>query len=63
MGRNCEQKLLADGTSSGRSNISGKGVHLYKGVGVHFADFISFSQISHENEIISSHWDQIISFS
>ena len=22
--------------------ISGKGVHMYKGVGVHFADFISF---------------------
>ena len=37
-----------------------KGVILYKGC---FADFISFSSISHENEIIWSHLDQIISFS
>ena len=28
---------------------------MYKGVGVSFADFISFSSISHENEIIWSH--------
>ena len=27
----------------GGSGISGKGVHIYKGVGVRFADFISFS--------------------
>ena len=27
---------------SGGSRISGKGVHMYKGVGVGFADFISF---------------------
>ena len=27
---------------SGGSMISGKGVHIYKGVGVRFADFISF---------------------
>ena len=26
----------------GRSMISGKGVHMYKGVGVRFADLISF---------------------
>ena len=26
----------------GGSRISGKGVHMYKGVGAHFADFISF---------------------
>ena len=35
--------------------ISGKGVHMYNGVGVRFADFISFSKISLENEIIWSH--------
>ena len=28
----------------GRSRISGKGVHMYKGVGVPFADFISCFQ-------------------
>ena len=27
----------------GGSRISGKGVHMYKGVGVRFADFLSFS--------------------
>ena len=27
----------------GESRISGKGVHIYKGMGVSFADFISFS--------------------
>ena len=26
----------------GRSRISGKGVHMYKGVGVRLSDFISF---------------------
>ena len=26
----------------GGSRISGKGVHMFKGVGVHFADLISF---------------------
>ena len=35
--------------------ISGKEVHMYKGVGVCFAGFISFPYISHENEIIWSH--------
>ena len=35
--------------------ISGKGVHMFKGVGVRFADFISFFLTSHENEIIWSH--------
>ena len=40
----------------GGSMISGKGVHIYKGVGVHFADFyLNFPKISHENEIIGSH--------
>ena len=29
-------------TSRSGPRISGKGVHTYKGVGVHFADFISF---------------------
>ena len=29
---------------------------------VHFADFISFFLNTHENEIIWSQWDQIISF-
>ena len=29
--------------SSGRIRISGKGVHMYKGVRVRFADFLSFS--------------------
>ena len=28
--------------SRGGSMVSGKGVHMYKGVRVHFADFISF---------------------
>ena len=27
----------------GGSRISGKGVHMYKGLGVRFADFVSFS--------------------
>ena len=27
---------------SGGSRVSGKGVHMYKGVGVRFADFLSF---------------------
>ena len=40
--------------SRGGSRMSGKGVHMYKGVGVRFVDFISFSLISHENEIIWS---------
>ena len=36
--------------------ISGKGVCLYKGVGVRFAVFISFLlNIPYENEIIWSH--------
>ena len=30
------------GKHNGRSRISGKGVHMYKGVGVRFDDFISF---------------------
>ena len=32
-----------DGTAWGGFRISEKGVHMYKGVGVRFADFISFS--------------------
>ena len=28
--------------SSGGSRISGKGGHMYKGIGVRFADFLSF---------------------
>ena len=28
--------------ATGGSRISGKGVHMFKGVGVHYADFISF---------------------
>ena len=36
------------------SRTSGKVVHMYKGVGFRFADFIAFSTISHENEIIWS---------
>ena len=43
--------------------ISGKGVHMYKFWGFRFADFISFSKISHENKIFWSQIDQIISFS
>ena len=41
----------------GGSRISAKGVHMYKGVGVRCADFISFflNTVSHENEIIWSH--------
>ena len=48
-----------------RSRISGKGVYMYKCVGVRFADLSHFTELSHENEIIWSHWDwdQIISFS
>ena len=30
------------GKTKGRSRISGKEVHMYKGVGVRLADFISF---------------------
>ena len=37
------------------SRISETGVPMYSGVGVRFADFISFSKISHENEIIWCH--------
>ena len=39
----------------GGSRISEKGVHMYKGVGVPFADLSHFSLISRENEII---WSQ-----
>ena len=39
----------------GGSRFSGKGFRMCKGVGVRFADFISFFCISHENEIIWSH--------
>ena len=35
--------------------VSGNGAHVYKGVGVRFADLSNLSQISHENEIIWSH--------
>ena len=35
----------------GGLKISGNGVHMYKGVGVRFADFVSFILKSHENEI------------
>ena len=35
-------KTLAIVMNRGGSRISGKGVHMYKGVGVGFADFISF---------------------
>ena len=45
----------------GGSRISGEGVYMYSGVEVRFADF--FSLIYHENEIIWSQRDQIISFS
>ena len=31
--------------------IPGKGVHMYRGVGVRFADLSHLSQIYHENEI------------
>ena len=31
----------------GGARISGKGAHIYKGLGVRFADFISFSLIFH----------------
>ena len=36
------------------SRISGKGVHMYKGVGGSLCGFYHFSEISHENEIIWS---------
>ena len=40
----------------GGSRISGKGVHMYRGVeGLALLIFISFFLISHENEIIWSH--------
>ena len=45
------------------SRISGNGVHMYKGVEVRFAEFIIFSLKAHENEIIWSRGNQIISFS
>ena len=47
----------------GWSRISEKGVHMYKGVGVPFADFLLIVLKTYENEIIWSHWDQIITFS
>ena len=34
--------LILRHTSMGGARISGKGVHMYKGVGVRFAEFISF---------------------
>ena len=40
-----------------------KGVHMYSGVGFALLIFSHFSYISHENEIIGSHGDQIISLS
>ena len=49
--------------------ISGKGVHMYKGDGGgalifwFYLIFINTDELSHENEIIWSPWDQIISFS
>ena len=43
----------------GGSGISGKGVHIYKGVGVRLADFISFF-LKNENEIIWSHSNYFI---
>ena len=39
----------------GGSRISGKGVQMYKSLGVPFADCIYFFLISHENGIIWSH--------
>ena len=38
-----------------RAMISIKRVHMCKGVGVRFADFIAFFEMSHEKEII---WSQ-----
>ena len=34
---------ICDKYHMGGSRISGKGVHMYKGLGVHFVDFISFN--------------------
>ena len=39
----------------GGSRISGKGVHMYKGVGFALLILSHFSKIAHENEIIWSH--------
>ena len=39
---NCIPDLTVDEGSRGGSRISGKGVHINKGVGVGFADFILF---------------------
>ena len=46
------------GIHRGGSGISGKGVHIYRGVGVCFADFISFFLNIPWKEIIWSQWDQ-----
>ena len=46
----------------GKSRISGKGVQMYRGWGFTLLNLSHFSQISHENEIIWSRRDQIISF-
>ena len=35
-------QILAPTSSRGGSRISGKEVHIFNGVGVHFADFNSF---------------------
>ena len=48
--------LLFDAVCWGGSRISGKGVYMYKDVGVRLADFVKAFLIAHEN-------DQIISIS
>ena len=39
----------------GGSRITGKGVYMFNGVGIRFADVIVFLLIPHENEMIWSH--------
>ena len=50
-------QLNLDNTIRGGSRISVSGIYMYKDVGYAFADFISFFlNISHENEMIWSHF-------
>ena len=47
--------VAAYGVLRGRSRISGKGIHMYKGVGFALLILSDFSYISHENVIIWSY--------
>ena len=48
----CTHRLEVDDGALGGSRFSGKGAHMYKGMGVCYSDLSHFPEISHENEII-----------